>query len=252
MTCPGGRHCPTSWDPTGSRWWPWHWTTMRPTSSRSSRASRSPCCSTGIICCPSLDAISNVPTVVWIDEEGRIARPNGVAFGTDVFIDFTGVAAEHHMDEIRSWVTDGTVPVDADQARAAVEDLSDDELRARLLFRLAAHARRTDRPDDAVRLFAQASELAPLDFTIQRAAMPLRGVDPFGEEFFSLSTVHGRKRDRRTTACRRRPEGKMRDELIDLDATGLAEVIALVTCRRARRSRQRSNASIRSTTSSTP
>lgn len=133
-----------------------------------------------------LYAISNVPTVVWIDEDGRIARPNGVAFGTDVFTDFTGVAAVHHMDEIRAWVADGTVPVDADEARAAVEDLSDAELRARLLFRLAAHARRTDRPDDAVRLFTEAGELAPLDFTIQRAAMPLRGVDPFGEEFFSL------------------------------------------------------------------
>jgi len=133
-----------------------------------------------------LYAISNVPTVVWIDEEGRIARPNGVAFGTDVFIDFTGVAAEHHMDEIRAWVDDGTVPIDTGQARVAVDDLSDDELRARLLFRLAAHARRTDRAEDAARLFAEAGELAPLDFTIQRAAMPLRGVDPFGEEFFAL------------------------------------------------------------------
>ena len=133
-----------------------------------------------------LYAISNVPTVVWIDEEGRIVRPNGVAFGTDVFKDFTGVAAEHHMNEIRAWVADGTVPIDAKQARAAVDDLSDDELRARLLFRLAAHARRTDRPEDAARLFAEAGGLAPLDFTIQRAAMPLRGVDPFGEEFFAL------------------------------------------------------------------
>ncbi len=133
-----------------------------------------------------LYAISNVPTVVWIDEESRIARPNGVAFGTDVFKDFTGVAAEHHMDEIRAWVADGTVPVDAEQARTAVGDLSEDELRARLLFRLAAQARRADRPDDAMRLFAEAGELAPLDFTIQRAAMPLRGVDPFGEEFFAL------------------------------------------------------------------
>jgi hypothetical protein len=133
-----------------------------------------------------LYAISNVPTVVWIDEEGRIARPNGVAFGTDVFIDFTGVAAEHHMDEIRAWVTDGIVPIDVDQAGDAVGDLSEDELRARLLFRLAAHARRTDRSEDATRLFAEAGELAPLDFTIQRAAMPLRGVDPFGAEFFSL------------------------------------------------------------------
>ena len=36
-------------------------------------------------------AISNVPTVVWIDEEDNIARPNGVAHGTDIFADFTGV-----------------------------------------------------------------------------------------------------------------------------------------------------------------
>jgi hypothetical protein len=32
----------------------------------------------------------NVPTVVWIDERGRIARPNDVAFGTDTFRHITG------------------------------------------------------------------------------------------------------------------------------------------------------------------
>ena len=38
-----------------------------------------------------LYAISNVPTVVWIDEDDDIVRPNGVAFGSDLFIEFTGV-----------------------------------------------------------------------------------------------------------------------------------------------------------------
>jgi hypothetical protein len=32
-----------------------------------------------------LYAISNVPTVVWIDEDDDIVRPNGVAFGSDLF-----------------------------------------------------------------------------------------------------------------------------------------------------------------------
>ncbi len=37
-----------------------------------------------------LYAISNVPTVVWIDGDDRIVRPNAEAFGTDTFTSFTG------------------------------------------------------------------------------------------------------------------------------------------------------------------
>ena len=33
----------------------------------------------------------NVPTVLWIDARGRIARPNDVAFGTDTFRHITGL-----------------------------------------------------------------------------------------------------------------------------------------------------------------
>ena len=54
-----------------------------------------------------LYAISNVPTVVWIDEDDRIVRPNGVAFGSDLFKDFTGVESGPHLDAVRRWVNDG-------------------------------------------------------------------------------------------------------------------------------------------------
>jgi len=37
-----------------------------------------------------LYAISNVPTVVWIDADGKVARPNTPAFGTDTFVDSRG------------------------------------------------------------------------------------------------------------------------------------------------------------------
>ena len=133
-----------------------------------------------------LYAISNVPTVVWIDEVGRIVRPNGVAFGTDTFQAFTGAEAQPHMEAVRRWVRTGEVPISADSARGAVGDLTAEEVLARLHFRLAAHARRQGDDGAARRHFDRAGALAPHDWTIRRATMPLIGDDPFGEKFFAM------------------------------------------------------------------
>jgi hypothetical protein len=130
-------------------------------------------------------AISNVPTVVWIDEEDNIARPNGVAFGSDLFADFTGVAAGPHLDEIRRWAREGDVPVSPEEARVAVGDLSEEEVLARLHFRVAAEAHRRGDEEATHRHVAIASALAPDDLTIWRAGMPLVGEDPFGDAFFA-------------------------------------------------------------------
>lgn len=149
-----------------------------------------------------LYAISNVPTVVWIDAEGRVARPNTPAFGTDTFVDFHGVPAGPHLDAIRHWVRTGDAG--ASDAPAADEmDLTDEEVTARLLFRIGAHLARVGRSEEAAERLARATELAPLDFTVARAAMPLTGRDPFGEEFLALyddwvaagSPYHGRHPD---------------------------------------------------------
>jgi hypothetical protein len=131
-------------------------------------------------------AISNVPTVIWIAEDDRIVRPNGVAFGTDLFQEFTGVAAAPHMDMVRRWVNDGEEPANPADARDAVGDLTEEEVTARLHFRIATHLRRAGAVDAAAIHFARAVELAPHDWTIRRATMPLVGVDPFGEQFFAM------------------------------------------------------------------
>jgi peroxiredoxin len=130
-------------------------------------------------------AISNVPTVVWIDEDDNIARPNGLGFGSDIFADFTGVESAPLLDEIRRWARDGEIPVDHDEALEAVGDLSEDEVLARLHFRIAAEAHRQGDQDATRRHVAKASELAPDDLTIWRAGMPLVGQDPFGDEFLT-------------------------------------------------------------------
>jgi hypothetical protein len=135
-----------------------------------------------------LYAISNVPTVVWIDEDDRIVRPNGVAFSNDMFKEFTGVESGPHLDLVRSWVRTGHVPIAREEAREAVDDLDDDEVRARVHFRLAAHARRMGDDATARAHFDRAAALAPHDFTIRRAMLPLTGGDPFGQEFFDIYT----------------------------------------------------------------
>ena len=119
--------------------------------------------------------ITNVPTVVWIDERDHIARPNGVCFSNDMFVDFHGIESEPGKEAIRRWVRGGEIDVEPDQAAAAVADLSDEEVEARLRFRIAAHLRRIGDDDGARDQFAEAAALAPNDFTIRRAALPAPG-----------------------------------------------------------------------------
>jgi hypothetical protein len=130
-------------------------------------------------------AISNVPTVLWVDEHGRIARPNATEFGSNTFAEFTGVDAEEHNALVRAWVRDGAVPVGREEATSAVADLDADELAARLHYRIALHQQRAGDDTGAARNFDLAVALAPLDFTISRAVLPLRGGNPFGEEFMA-------------------------------------------------------------------
>jgi peroxiredoxin len=130
-----------------------------------------------------LYAISNVPTVVWIDEVGRINRPNTEAFGTDTFTEFTGAESSPHLELVRRWVRHGELPMDEEECKEAVADLSEDEVLARLHFRIAAEAHRRDDAVTTRRHVLRAGELAPDDLTIWRAGMPLIGEDPFGEDF---------------------------------------------------------------------
>ena len=130
-----------------------------------------------------LYAISNVPTVVWIDEDGHIVRPNAEAFGTDTFAEITGAESLPHLNLVRRWVRTGESPMDEVEARAAVADLSEDEVLARLHFRIAAEAHRRGDAETTRRHILAAGALAPDDLTVWRAGMPLIGEDPFGKAF---------------------------------------------------------------------
>lgn len=127
-----------------------------------------------------LFGVVNVPATVWLDEQGRVVKPPTIAPGDDQFVEFTQVASDQHHDALRRWVRTGEVP-----ETSAVAD--DEDLRvARAERRLAAWLHRHGETEAAERHFAAAVDRAPLDFSIVRASMPLRGQDPFGAEFFDL------------------------------------------------------------------
>jgi hypothetical protein len=128
----------------------------------------------------------NVPTVVWIDERGRIVRPNDVAFGTDTFRHITGIEAAKHLGLLRGWVR-GEIPVLAEERVRALQSLpSAADQQARAEFALGQWLVEHGRAEAAERHFVRAGELAPHDFTIRRGSMPIRGVDPMGPQFRAM------------------------------------------------------------------
>ena len=131
--------------------------------------------------------IINVPTVIWIDEDGTIVRPNDMQFGTDTFIQFHGKASEPFLNAVRAWVRGGSGARRGDDARRVQLLPTTEHQQARAEFAVAWHLHRAGRTEAAERHFLRAGELSPHDWTIRRGSMPIRGIDPMGPDFFELA-----------------------------------------------------------------
>lgn len=129
----------------------------------------------------------NVPTVVWIDERGRIVRPNDVAFGSDMFKAIHGIEAEKHKAALRAWVRGEAQALPPQRARDLTRPPTEQDQLARAEFGLGfwLHARGYE--EAAGRHLVRAGELAPHDFTIRRGSMPIRGINSMGPEFFKMA-----------------------------------------------------------------
>jgi hypothetical protein len=131
--------------------------------------------------------IVNVPTILWIDEAGRIVRPHDAQFGTDTFTAFHHKRSAPYLDLVRAWVLRGQGALDADAVRAHQPMPSADSQRARAERALAWHLHQRGLAEAAARHFDEAARLAPRDWTIRRGSMPILGQNPFGPEFFELA-----------------------------------------------------------------
>ena len=127
--------------------------------------------------------VVNVPTIFWIDERGRIVRPNDVAFGADTFKHITGLESARHLGALRAWVNGEKPALSAEDVKRHQPLPTEADQQARAEFGLGQWLWAQGRTAAAERHFVRGGELAPHDFTIRRGTMPMRGIDPMGPQF---------------------------------------------------------------------
>ncbi len=129
----------------------------------------------------------NVPQAIWIDEQGRIARPPETAGSTDHFrrMDLATrtmtpqdqaermAARQAYLDAVRAWVTTGAHALPADEARAGLPKVTPGIAEARARFRLGVWLRAKNRAAEGDLHLAEASRLHPDSWSLWRQAADL-------------------------------------------------------------------------------
>ena len=131
----------------------------------------------------------NVPSNAWIDEDGRLVRPNDPGFAGEYFrnmmepgFDFKAMRAEYgrmrdrYLEAVRDWVANGPRSrwaLTADQVRARLTAPDPDHARAAACFQLGTALAERGRADAAQAAFAEAKRLRPESWNFKRQAWHL-------------------------------------------------------------------------------
>jgi hypothetical protein len=146
--------------------------------------------------------IVNVPSGVWVDEEGVIVRPPEPAFPGRVGIDYEKlelpeetpkrlvemleetrkirIDPQRYLEALRDWVANGADSPFALSPEEVIERSTPrppEVSQAAASFELGQHLHRNGHVDDAVRWFRDAHRLQPDNWTYRRQAWSF--VDPF-------------------------------------------------------------------------
>ena len=129
----------------------------------------------------------NVPTGVWIDERGRIVRPNEVAFIDDRFKSFTNMESAPYVNAIRDWAVNGAKSIYAlseDALKAKLAPVNADRLKADTEFALGTYLYKQGKGPDAIPHFKEAQRLDPDNWNYKRQAWALSDADrDYGTNF---------------------------------------------------------------------
>jgi tetratricopeptide (TPR) repeat protein len=129
----------------------------------------------------------NVPTAVWINEQGKIVRPNEVAFVDDRFKSYSHMDSGPYLEGIRDWVAKGersSFVLSEEELRKRLTPVSPDRLMADAEFSLAEYLYHAGHGPEAIPHFKQAQRLAPDNWNYKRQAWLLSDPDrDYGTNF---------------------------------------------------------------------
>jgi tetratricopeptide (TPR) repeat protein len=139
----------------------------------------------------------NVPTGVWIDERGRIVRPNEVAYVDNRYTFMHHVDAAPYLDGIRDWVKNGPKSrfvLSEEELQKRLKPKSSDQALADAEFGLGEYLYRTGRGADAIPHFKEAQRLNPESWNYKRQAWALSSAErEYGTSFMKEVGKLGKK-----------------------------------------------------------
>jgi len=128
----------------------------------------------------------NVPTGVWINEQGRIVRPNEVAFVDDRFKNFTGMDSAPYLNALKDWVEKGDKSAFVMSEERLREKLAANDPSVALAsaeFGLGEQLYKSGHAAEAVPHFKEAQRLNPKSWNYKRQAYALTSEKDYGTTF---------------------------------------------------------------------
>ncbi|MBL8204121.1 MAG: TlpA family protein disulfide reductase [Blastocatellia bacterium] len=129
----------------------------------------------------------NVPTAVWINEQGRIVRPNEVAYVDNRFKPLHRLEAEEYLAALRDWVAKGeksTFALSESELKQRLAPQNPDWALAAAEFGLAEYLYRQGQSAASIKHYKEAQRLNPENWNYKRQAWALTDAErEYGTNF---------------------------------------------------------------------
>jgi hypothetical protein len=129
----------------------------------------------------------NVPTALWIDEKGRIVRPNETAYVDNRYKVFHGMDAADYLAAVRDWATKGQESqfvLSEKELKDRLSPQKQEHAMAAAEFALAEYLSHNNHAQEAIPHYKEAQRLNPDSWNYKRQAWALTDAErDYGTNF---------------------------------------------------------------------